>query len=744
MPPTARRPSATPHTPTTPAASDKMTTSDKIADDDEDEPAWLTAAEQECGGSPAATGSPIAATSTTSPPVDEGTRILQLQAQLEAATTALEEHNKQTEQRLAEQETQLREEAAATAAQAVEVVRNQMEERLFEKVAESERARIELQQAREIISERDASIALMREELDERREAMNRLHAACSSQAAAAASAAACSQPGSGGSSQQQATVLPSTPTGAAAGAAVAFDPTGVCGCRTDIRPQQQVRTAGLGTSASSAATATGGKGSTQAEEMARMNAIANDELQRRMSLAKVERDLMQSINREAEARDSHKEECSGYEEEIRRGHAREALLKQEVKRLEEGMASLGGVSSVLQKTVVDLDQSEARVEELRKEVEVSGVAMRSAQEAAAVADERSEEALSQARTERSGRQRAEEALAAAVRREEAAEEARAAALASSEELVGGTKEGAQALCEAVDALHRWIDGVMLHNASSSATTLEAIQAIVKGAHAGPLLRGAHGTLEAFATRLQYVCDEVLRMRQQVIKLQDEKDRGERDVQAAESRCHQMRLRGEKLEEAALEEERARRAQQSENVAREVAREAERVREAAVARAAEVEGSLEPRRQLACAMAVQLSDALRRSGAVSTEAPMLLDASCSSHTWEVISPALAALVSHVCYYWNAQQKELSEALGQLELARKRLREKEESLTRAALIAVGMKATSSPQAQGPAVKGHQPCLSGGGSGPAAQQRRAALAEGRGGSGRDFISYDSGAL
>ena len=123
---------------------------------------------------------------------------------------------------------------------------------------------------------------------------------------------------------------------------------------------------------------------------------------------------------------------------------------------------------------------------------------------------------------------------------------------------------------------------------------------------------------------------------------------------------------------------------------------------------------------------------------------MLLDASCSSHTWEVISPALAALVSHVCYYWNAQQKELSEALGQLELARKRLREKEESLTRAALIAVGMKATSSPQAQGPAVKGHQPCLSGGGSGPAAQQRRAALAEGRGGSGRDFISYDSGAL
>ena len=66
------------------------------------------------------------------------------------------------------------------------------------------------------------------------------------------------------------------------------------------------------------------------------MNAIANDELQRRMSLAKVERDLMQSINREAEARDLHKEECSEYEEEIRRGHAREALLKQEVKRLED------------------------------------------------------------------------------------------------------------------------------------------------------------------------------------------------------------------------------------------------------------------------------------------------------------------------------------------------------------------------------------------------------------------------
>ena len=42
---------------------------------------------------------------------------------------------------------------------------------------------------------------------------------------------------------------------------------------------------------------------------------------------------------------------------------------------------------------------------------------------------------------------------------------------------------------------------------------------------------------------------------------------------------------------------------------------------------------------------------------------------------------LSGLASHVCYFWAAHQRELSEVAAQLKEARARLQQKEESLSR---------------------------------------------------------------
>ena len=65
---------------------------------------------------------------------------------------------------------------------------------------------------------------------------------------------------------------------------------------------------------------------------------------------------------------------------------------------------------------------------------------------------------------------------------------------------------------------------------------------------------------------------------------------------------------------------------------------------------------------------------------------------------------LASIVSHVCFYWAAHQRELADAQAQLKIARERIAEKEASLTRAAAIAAGLK-----QASGHAAAGGGPAL-----------------------------------
>ena len=52
---------------------------------------------------------------------------------------------------------------------------------------------------------------------------------------------------------------------------------------------------------------------------------------------------------------------------------------------------------------------------------------------------------------------------------------------------------------------------------------------------------------------------------------------------------------------------------------------------------------------------------------------MLVDSSVAGQTWEQIASSLAALVSHVCYYWAAHQRELTDVQGQLKLSRERVK-----------------------------------------------------------------------
>ena len=153
----------------------------------------------------------------------------------------------------------------------------------------------------------------------------------------------------------------------------------------------------------------------------------------------------------------------------------------------------------------------------------------------------------------------------------------------------------------------------------------------------------------------------------------------------------QVRRRGDQLEKLALDtEEKARAALAAKADAVAGAEAAAQAASETERRAADAQSALETRRQLACTLAVQLSDSLRRSGAVDASAPMLCDSSASAWPWEQLALTLSGLVSHTCYYWAAHQRELGEVALQLKQARARLAEKEESLSRAAMIATGLK------------------------------------------------------
>lgn len=492
----------------------------------------------------------------------------------------------------------------------------------------------------------------------------------------------------------------------------------------------------------------------------------------------------------------------ASYESELRRAAVREDVLRSELRPLENELASTVGVYVVLQTTLAKLAEAEARVSAASERADTSAEAMRRAQTAQADARQEADDALAEAFAEREARKRGDDECEAKLRRAEremsSAESAKAAAIDASDVVTRETTAGAHALSEAVDALHRWVDGVVVHGASSSAATLETVQAVVRGEQlGGATMRGAHASLEALLTRLQYVCDEILRSRAQLAKRGDDATRLEAELDATRGRSQQMRRRAEKLEAVAMEaEEATRQAKLLEAAAQKAAEGSEHAcRDVRLPLSTCQVGlwthSLLPRTRRSPACSVHCASAPlagpgsgQRAHKCTRAAPAArmhngraaercpapfgrgecrgpipgrlelhvdglgADRTCSTCSADSNSAQdvcsrravsvprvsqLSALVSHTAFYWAAHQRELADAKERLKLMDARVREKEESLSRAAAIAAGLKHANAPpgssralpwRARGPAGRDHPGCFSA----AAAQQREAGFVSG----------------
>ena len=346
--------------------------------------------------------------------------------------------------------------------------------------------------------------------------------------------------------------------------------------------------------------------------------------------------------------------------------------------------------------------------------------AQREAETARSQAQREVEEARSHAADEHEARSHAEAAAEAAFRRVErevaAAEAAQATAQRTADEVVKTTNEGAAALTEAVEALHQWLDGVLVHGSSNGAAMAAAVAATTRGGGASLALRGASAGLHSLQSRMQHVCDEALWLRREAVHKEEAIARAEVELRAVQEQWATSRRRCEKLETALLKADEkvleggaaVQKAEAHASASAAAAREAE-------AASAQLKAALEPRRQLVLSLAVQLSDALRRSGSVGSDAPMLIDARVATWEWERLAAATSALVSHCVYCWDAKQAELKaeimRARAQLEAARERVRDKEASLVRVAAVASGMKRVMQvpKPARGPGRTGEQDVL-----------------------------------
>ena len=265
--------------------------------------------------------------------------------------------------------------------------------------------------------------------------------------------------------------------------------------------------------------------------------------------------------------------------------------------------------------------------------------AQREAETARSQAQREVEEARSHVAYEHEARSHAEAAAEAAFRRVErevaAAEAALATAQRTADEVVKTTNEGAAALTEAVEALHQWLDGVLVHGSSNGAAMVAAVAATTRGGMASLALRGANAGLHSLQSRMQHVCDEALRLRREAVHKEEAIARAEAELRAVQEQWAQSRRRCEKLETALLKADEkvleggaaVQKAEAHASASAAAAREAE-------AASAQLKAALEPRRQLVLSLAVQLSDALRRSGSVGSDAPMLIDARVASWEWE--------------------------------------------------------------------------------------------------------------
>ena len=182
--------------------------------------------------------------------------------------------------------------------------------------------------------------------------------------------------------------------------------------------------------------------------------------------------------------------------------------------------------------------------------------AQREAETARSQAQREVEEARSHAADEHEARSHAEAAAEAAFRRVErevaAAEAAQATAQRTADEVVKTTNEGAAALTEAVEALHQWLDGVLVHGSSNGAAMVAAVAATTRGGMASLALRGANAGLHSLQSRMQHVCDEALRLRREAVHREEAIARAEAELRAVQEQWAQSRRRCEKLETALL------------------------------------------------------------------------------------------------------------------------------------------------------------------------------------------------
>ena len=510
-------------------------------------------------------------------------------------------------------------------------------------------------------------------------------------------------------------------------------------------------------------------------DELREARAKAKDELSEARAKAKDE--LSEARSRaEDELRSARREGSEALRSARRESGTREALLHAELRDLEQELTGYVSVHTQLQRVheqvvakldlaEVELRRAQQRASELtaladakadaarvadRRAAEVCCVApsapppsclpqrallssssphpllipcvqaQREAETARSQAQREVEEARSHAADEHEARSHAEAAAEAAFRRVErevaAAEVAQATAQRTADEIVKTTNEGAAALTEAVEALHQWLDGVLVHGSSNGAAMAAAVAATTRGGGASLALRGANAGLHSLQSRMQHVCDEALRLRREAVHKEEAIARAEVELRAVQEQWATSRRRCEKLETALLKADEKvleggaalQKAEAHASASAAAAREAE-------AASARLEAALEPRRQLVLSLAVQLSDALRRSGSVASDAPMLIDARVATWEWERLAAATSALVSHCVYCWGAKQAELKaeimRARAQLEAARERVRDKEASLVRVAAVASGMKRVMQvpKPARGPGRTGEQDVL-----------------------------------
>ena len=359
-------------------------------------------------------------------------------------------------------------------------------------------------------------------------------------------------------------------------------------------------------------------------------------------------------------------------------------VLSDELRETERGVAAVCTAAALAEHALGRAGQAEALAEARGAELEQLRGALAAAQRAHA------------ALLEGEQRRRAEEDAAAARAhrgtREDRANRCRAA---STEQELGEMRERLAAVVRMVGGIHEWLDGVLVHDTTNAAALGATVQ-LAMGKRDLPALRGVHSALSSLATRLSFVCDELQRERKQASTHEKRSAEQAEETHALETRAVQLRGRCEKLEAEA--EARSRQLAVAIAQTEQLARELSSVRQEHDQAANELEG----RRHLGLAVAVQLSDALRRSGLVARDAPLLCDPVHHSWPWPRVEACLSQLAAHVSYYWAVQQRDAQAAKVHLEEMRKRMAEKDSALQRASGVAASLRRWSAAQPQAAAV------------------------------------------